>query len=72
MSHVCFWFNSLLYNCHYKAGIVFEYSDSWEFFFENPRLKLPPGLCSHLSGPQNVIVLGVDSRQHLKKCEKNA
>ena len=49
-----------------EAEIVFGYSDSREFFFENPRLKLPSGLTSRLSVPQNVIVLGLDSWEHLK------
>ena len=55
-----------------KAEIVFGYSNSWEVFFENPQLKLPSGLTSRLSVPQNVIVLGLDSWEHVKKFKKVA
>jgi hypothetical protein len=55
-----------------KAEIVFRYLDSREVFFENPRLKLPSGLTSRLSVPQNVIVLGLDSWEHVQKFKKIA
>jgi hypothetical protein len=45
----------------HQAEIVLRYSDSREVFFENPRLKLPSALFSHLSGPKNVIDFGLDS-----------
>ena len=46
--------------------------DSREVFFEHPQLKLPSDLTSRLSVPPNVIVLGLDSWEHVKKFEKVA